>query len=84
MDAVWWAVVTTTTVGYGDISPVTLGGRVIATILMFTGIGLIGSVTASVATHFIEYLNQNKNRYNTDENRVRSDLIRYVQSQAEK
>ncbi|MDR6225663.1 ion transporter [Desmospora profundinema] len=54
LDAVWWAIVTTTTVGYGDIFPVTFGGRMIAIVLMMTGIGLIGSVTASVASHFIQ------------------------------
>lgn len=52
-DGVWWAVVTTTTVGYGDISPTTLPGRLIAAVLMFTGIGLIGSMTGSVATYVL-------------------------------
>lgn len=41
-DALWWSIVTTTTVGYGDIVPVTLAGRIIAVILMFLGIGLVG------------------------------------------
>lgn len=48
-DGLWWAVVTMTTVGYGDISPVTLEGRVIAAVLMVAGIGLIGLVTGNVA-----------------------------------
>lgn len=39
--AVWWAVVTTTTVGYGDYTPVTAPGRVIAAVVMVVGIGLI-------------------------------------------
>ena len=51
-DALWWAVVTATTVGYGDVSPVTLEGRAIAVVLMFTGIGIIGVFTATVATMF--------------------------------
>lgn len=52
-DAVWWAPVTIFTVGYGDMYPVTLGGRVIAVILMCTGVALLGVVTASVAAWFM-------------------------------
>ena len=54
-DALWWAVVTATTVGYGDLSPVTLEGRIIAGFLMVTGIGVIGAFTASVASFFLEH-----------------------------
>jgi voltage-gated potassium channel len=53
-DALWWAVVTATTVGYGDLSPVTLEGRLIAVVLMLTGIGVIGVFTATVASLFFE------------------------------
>jgi voltage-gated potassium channel len=53
-DAVWWAIVTATTVGYGDVSPVTTEGRVIAVLLMLTGIGVIGIFTATVASFFFE------------------------------
>lgn len=49
-DALWWATTTVTTVGYGDFFPVTLTGRLVATILMLFGIGLVGSVTAAVAS----------------------------------
>lgn len=52
-DAMWWAVTTLTTVGYGDFYPVTAAGKVIAASLMLTGIGLIGVITASVAAWFI-------------------------------
>jgi voltage-gated potassium channel len=51
-DAVWWAVATLTTVGYGDYVPVTTTGRIIAVLLMIGGISLIGVVTATVA-HWI-------------------------------
>ena len=51
--AVWWAVVTTTTVGYGDYTPVTPVGRGIAIVLMILGIGLIGTVSATVAAWFV-------------------------------
>jgi len=51
-DALWWAVVTTTTVGYGDISPHTLIGRIVASILMMVGIGMIGVVTGTISSFF--------------------------------
>jgi len=52
--ALWWAVVTATTVGYGDKYPVTPGGRGVAVFLMLVGIGLIGLLTATVASFFVE------------------------------
>ncbi len=51
-DGLWWAFVTATTVGYGDISPDTVMGRGIATILMIVGIGLIGSLTSTITSYF--------------------------------
>ncbi|NDI36359.1 potassium channel family protein [Chengkuizengella sediminis] len=53
-DAIWYSIVTATTVGYGDFSPETPWGRMIAVVLMVFGIGLIGMVTGSVATYFME------------------------------
>ena len=52
-DAVWWSFVTTTTVGYGDITPASGYGRIIAVILMLTGIGTIGMLTSSLSTFFL-------------------------------
>lgn len=50
---IWWSIVTLTTVGYGDISPVTPAGRVLAGIIMFFGIGLLGMLSAGLAAVFI-------------------------------
>lgn len=53
-DGVWWAFVTTTTVGYGDISPTSAVGRIVACILMIVGIGLVGSLTSTITNYFIQ------------------------------
>jgi len=52
-DAVWWALTTITTVGYGDEYPVTGDGRLVAVLLMVSGIALLGVVTAAVASWFV-------------------------------
>jgi voltage-gated potassium channel len=52
-DAVWWALTTITTVGYGDEYPVTGQGRLVAVLLMVGGIALLGVVTAAVASWFV-------------------------------
>lgn len=53
-DALWWACATVTTVGYGDRFPVTTEGRMVAVVLMLAGIGLVGSVTAAVASWILK------------------------------
>jgi voltage-gated potassium channel len=50
----WWAVQTVTTVGYGDLVPTTVGGRVVAAILMLAGIGFLTVVTAVITAAFLE------------------------------
>ena len=55
-DSLWWSIVTTTTVGYGDISPKSIGRRIIAGLLMVVGIGFLGMVTGSIATFFVSRL----------------------------
>ena len=49
-DAIWWAITTITTVGYGDRYPVTTLGRIVSTILMITGIGLFGTFSGLVSS----------------------------------
>jgi voltage-gated potassium channel len=53
-DAVWWATVTITTVGYGDKFPLSSEGRLIATLLMTAGVGLFGTFSGFVAAWFLE------------------------------
>ncbi|PCJ17886.1 MAG: hypothetical protein COB02_12525 [Candidatus Cloacimonadota bacterium] len=60
-DAVWWAFVTITTVGYGDISPVTPVGKILGVFVMFGGIGLTSVFTATISSIMIERrINVNK------------------------
>ena len=53
-DGIWWAVTTTTTVGYGDLYPTTVQGRIIGMVLMFVGIGFLSLLTASIASRFVK------------------------------
>lgn len=52
-DAIWWAFTTITSVGYGDVYPVTSEGRVVGIVLMTVGVGLFGTFTAYVASWFV-------------------------------
>jgi voltage-gated potassium channel len=50
----WWAVQTVTTVGYGDVVPKSTDGRLVATVVMVTGLGFLSVVTASISALFVE------------------------------
>lgn len=52
-ESLWWAVVTMSTVGYGDFYPTTVGGRLVGVGLMLSGIALLGVVTGSIASWFL-------------------------------
>ena len=60
-DALWWAYVTITTVGYGDRYPVTSEGRILAAVLMTAGVGLFGTFTAYISSLFVADRRQNNN-----------------------
>lgn len=53
LDALWWGVVTLSTVGYGDVYPVTPEGKLFASALMILGIGLFGAITATMASYLV-------------------------------
>lgn len=52
-DGIWWAVVTVTTVGYGDLYPKTVEGRLIGMVVMLIGIGFLSVLTATIASRFV-------------------------------
>jgi len=56
-DSLWWALVTVTTIGYGDIFPVTSAGRVVASMMMLVGIGCVSILTGTIASNLLK---QNK------------------------
>lgn len=74
-DGIWWSFVTATTVGYGDISPATPVGRVIAAILMIVGIGLIGSLTSTITALFFQRHEE------SSESSTQDVIIKTLQSQ---
>ena len=49
LDGLWWSVITLTTVGYGDVHPITAGGKILATVALFAGIGVIGAACGIMA-----------------------------------
>ena len=53
-DGIWWAVTTVTTVGYGDLYPTTVQGRIIGIALMFIGISFLSLLTAAIASRFVK------------------------------
>ncbi len=76
-ESLWWAVVTITTVGYGDLSPVTAGGQVAATVMMVVGISLIGAVTASFAAWFTQRVQGGQ----TDANRELAEELAAIRAE---
>lgn len=82
-DALWWSVVTITTVGYGDFYPVTHLGRIIAVMLMIAGIGLFGTFTAYVASFFIQPDDGNEDKVLSELKAIRQRLDLLEKREAE-
>lgn len=67
-DAFWWTLVTVTTVGYGDIYPITTEGRIVATFLMFSGIAILGVFISTLGAAIID--NKQKSSSLADETKT--------------
>ena len=64
--AMWWSIATLTTVGYGDVYPITVLGKVFAAFTALSGIGLIALPTGILAAAVSEAIQENKNKTNSD------------------
>lgn len=62
----WWAIATFTTVGYGDIYPITAFGKVLSAIIALLGIGLVAVPTGIISAGFIEQMEQEKENKKCD------------------
>jgi voltage-gated potassium channel len=71
-DAVWWAMTTVTTVGYGDHYPVTALGRVVAVALMLVGIAVLGIITAALAAWLVKV--NGEQEQDTDQQQIMNRL----------
>lgn len=68
-DAFWWAIVTVTTVGYGDLYPVTPGGKIVASLLMIVGIAILGVLISTLGAGLIE------SRFNRDDKKKSKETV---------
>ena len=60
--AFWWGIATLTTVGYGDVYPVTMMGKILSGIIAFIGIGLVALPTGIISSGFVEELQKKKKK----------------------
>ncbi len=74
-DAMWWACTTMTTVGYGDLYPVTTAGRFVGVGLMIGGIALLGTVTATFASWLVEAVREENDETDDKLDAVQAELV---------
>jgi voltage-gated potassium channel len=79
-DALWWACVTITSVGYGDIAPVTLIGRFVAVGVMIAGLALLGTVTATLASFFLDRVEDTTKEENDETQAAIATLTAEIQA----
>ena len=79
-DGVWWAVVTVTTVGYGDLVPHSVGGRLIAMLLMVGGIGFISVLTATIASFFVKADRQDERAESQEERAEMAEALTRIEA----
>jgi voltage-gated potassium channel len=80
----WFAIVTVTTVGYGDTFPVSATGRVVASVLMVIGIGFLGLATASIAGHFVNQDAEDKHQVTTDKQEQILEELRQISARLDR
>ena len=66
VDSLWWAVITFTTVGYGDICPITPMGKILGGLISLVGIAMIAIPTGLISSAFINILQQKKSHKNQE------------------
>ncbi|MCH9695697.1 MAG: ion transporter [Gammaproteobacteria bacterium] len=73
--AMWWAFATLTTVGYGDVTPITAGGKIFGALITVVGIGMVALPTSILATGYSRQLDQSTSDYSAEADRALDDGI---------
>jgi len=77
-DAIWWSVATITTVGYGDLYPITTEGRCLAMLLMISGVGMFGALSGIIASFMM-----GKGKEECDEKKEIMEMLRQLDAKIE-